>query len=189
VSLNAALDLGERYLRVHPEERLVLKADGARTERTAILTVKGTKREGESSASQIQRKFERNGYAGEAVAVQRFAQPPTLAQAGIEVHKYPRLDMQFNNPSLKGADLEKYNMIFRTFFVYLPGEARWESIGGIWQATKGLIVHGTQDALTGPLYADGRQSHPQTLRFGGLSQANELVKKYGKAAMVNEHIG
>ncbi len=188
-NLEVALEFSEEYLveKAHADDRVVIKADGARTECTAIHTIKGTKRPGESSSSSIRRKFEKGGYQGsEPVLLQPFKLPPTLAEVGIRfldsdqvnIKKQPHQNVSTPGETVVPGQEGRFNMIFRNFVVYLPTERRVKHIGGLWQATDGLIVHGGSHSVAGPLYVDGLMGHPDVPRYSSLNEAEFLVKRY-----------
>jgi len=43
------------------------------------------------------------------------------------------------------------NAIFRMYFGYDPNAKEWTPLGGMWMALNSLIVHGTNNTVTGPL--------------------------------------
>ena len=78
----------------------------------------------------------------------------------INVTQFERLIAQGRHvvqpfiPPMRSSFLEgersRWNMIYRMFFCFSELK-EWVPIGGMWMATKSLIVHGTPNAVTGPL--------------------------------------
>ena len=168
---DVALEFAQDFFKSRRGEHLALKGrHGARTETTAILTGKGEKRRGESSLSQALAKLVRADARHEQIILQPYKEPDTLAQAGVVFHptdqqyirEYYASDQSGWEPAkhvVPGHE-SRFSMIFRTYVVYLTQERRLVHIGGWWQGTTGLLVHGGAHSVAGPLYVDGLAPYP-----------------------------
>lgn len=58
-------------------------------------------------------------------------------------------------PAMRLSPCPEYHGIYRMYFGDNPKTGAYEPLGGVWMATPGLIVHGMDTAITGPLVLEG----------------------------------
>ncbi len=54
-------------------------------------------------------------------------------------------------PPMQRSFLPQMNMICRAFFGYSPTKASYIPLGGLWMASRSLVVHGNSESISGPL--------------------------------------
>jgi hypothetical protein len=185
-SAELALEFAEKWLNEYPDKPLVLKSRGARTEHVAIVTGKGTKREGESSLSQARRKLATR--IGGSVLIQLYDEADSLADGkvtfygGSDDKKSDRSYIQAGTHV--GRDPGKYvvpgrekdfKTVFRGVLLYMPELKRYQLIGGMVAATKGRIVHLGAHSLGYSMYIDGQMGHPGVKPYRSLEYAEKMM--------------